>query len=205
MGSMVGMKKQTSVSSFLWAGGGFHEKKRHSRPSTLVSRSHWVLRSGRPERSDLAQVDVAQVSTDFEKEMWRSSLCQLPASENSLTLEFTDSRLVHVLCHSWALPTSVTGRPTTFANTSTQNSKFYSPFSLFYYTTLEKKALKKHLACGNHSHRGRDWLKVGYMANFGQESFFRVYHYNLVHQKEDFSKSICWKFEGNWTNWKRVM
>ena len=36
-------------------------------------------------------------------------------------------------------------------------------------------------------------LKVGYIANFGQKSLFRVY--NLVHQKEDLSKSNCWKFE----------
>ena len=48
-------------------------------------------------------------------------------------------------------------------------------------------------------------LKVGYIANFGQKSFFRVYHYNLVPQKENLSKNICWKFEGNWTTWKRVM
>ena len=53
-----------------------------------------LWRSGRSERSELAWVDVAQVMTDFEKEMWRSSPCQLPASENRLTLEFTDCRLV---------------------------------------------------------------------------------------------------------------
>ena len=29
------------------------------------------------------------------------------------------------------------------------------------------------------------------LANFGQKSFFRVYHYNLVQQKEDLSKHIC--------------
>ena len=80
----------------------------------------------------------AKSSTDFEKEMWRSSICQLPASENRLTLEFTDSRLVHVLYHSWALPMSVNGRPTTFANTSTQNSKFFSPFSSFFDSSTKK-------------------------------------------------------------------
>ena len=97
-----------------------------------------VLRSGRSERSELARVDVAPISTDFEKEMWCSSLCQLPASENRLILEFTDSRLVHVLYHSWALPISVNGRPTTFANTSTQNSKFFSPFSSFFDSSTKK-------------------------------------------------------------------
>ena len=97
-----------------------------------------VLRSGRSAHSELARVDAAQVMTDFEKELWRSSICQLPASENRLTLEFTDSGLVHVLYHSWALSTSVNGRPTTFANTSTQNSKFFSPFSLFYDTSTKK-------------------------------------------------------------------
>ena len=34
-------------------------------------------------------------------------------------------------------------------------------------------------------------FKVGYIANFSQKSFFRVYHYNLVHQKEHLSKNIC--------------
>ena len=97
-----------------------------------------VLRSGRSECSELARVDVAPISTDFEKEMWCSSLCQLPASENRLILEFTDSRLVHVLYHSWALPISVNGRPTTFANTSTQNSKFFSPFSSFFDSSTKK-------------------------------------------------------------------
>ena len=118
-----------------------------------------VLRSGRSAHSEMARVDVAKVMTDFEKEVWRSSICQLPASENGLTLEFTDSRLVHVLYHSWALTTSVNGRPTTFANTSTQNSKFFSPFSLFYDSST-KKALKKHLAFKKKLTPSRDWLKL---------------------------------------------
>ena len=63
---------------------------------------------------------------------------QLPKAENCLTLEITKSRLVHVLYHSWALTTSVNGRPTTFANTSTQNSKFYSPISSFYDSSTKK-------------------------------------------------------------------
>ena len=140
----------------------------HPHPSA-IGLNLWqakVLRSGRSVHSELARVDVAPISTDFEKEMWCSSLCQLPASENRLTLEFTDSRLVHVLYHSWALPTSVNGRPTTFANTSTQNSKFFSPFSLFFDSST-KKALKKHLACKNHSHRS------GIGLNLWQEKVLR--------------------------------
>ena len=121
-------------------------RKNHSHRSGigLNLKQTKLLRSGRSARSELVRVEVAQVLTDFEKEMWCSSLCQLPASENRLTLEFTNSRLVHVLYHSWALPTSVNGRPTTFANTSTQNSKFFSPFSLFY-DTLTKKLWKSTL------------------------------------------------------------
>ena len=118
-----------------------------------------LLRSGRSARSELVRVEVAQVLTDFEKEMWCSSLCQLPASENRLTLEFTNSRLVHVLYYSWALPTSVNGRPTTFANTSTQNSKFFSPFSLFYDTST-KKALKKAPCVRQPLTLFWDWLKL---------------------------------------------
>ena len=114
--------------------------------------SRKVLRSGRSAHSEKARVDVAKVMTDFEKEVWRSSICQLPASENRLTLEFTESRLVHVLYHSWALPTSVNGRPTTFANTSTQNSKFFSPFSLFYDSST-KKLWKSILRSKKNSHR----------------------------------------------------
>ena len=64
--------------------------------------------------------------------MWSFFLCQLPTSENRFTFELTNCRLVHVLYPSLALPTSVNGRPTTLANTSTQNSKIYSRFSLFY-------------------------------------------------------------------------
>ena len=52
---------------------------------------------------------------------------------------------------------------------------------------------------------GRVNIKGGPIANFGQKSFFTVYHYNFVHQKEDLSKNISWKFGGNWTSWKRVM
>ena len=64
--------------------------------------------------------------------MWSFFLCQLPTSENRLTFELTDCRLVHVLYPSLALLTSVNRRPTTLANTSTQNSKIYCRFSLFY-------------------------------------------------------------------------
>ena len=83
-------------------------------------------------RSELARVHVVQLLTSFEKEMWSFFLCQLPTSENRLTFELTDCRLVYVLYPSLALPKSVNRRPTTLANTSTQNSKIYNRFSLFY-------------------------------------------------------------------------
>ena len=83
-------------------------------------------------RSELTRVHVVQLLTSFEKEMWSFFLCQLPTSENRLTFELTDCRLVYVLYPSLALPKSVNRRPTTLANTSTQNSKIYSRYSLFY-------------------------------------------------------------------------
>ena len=83
---------------------------------------------------------------------------QLPMSENSLALEFTGSRLVHVLYHSWALPTSVKGRPTTFANTSTQNSKFSSPFSLF--CDSSTKSSEKAPCAQKRLTPSRDWVKL---------------------------------------------
>ena len=97
-------------------------------------------------RSELARVHVVQLLTSFEKEMWSFFLCQLPTSENRLTFELTDCRLVYVLYPSFALPTSVNRRPTTLANTSTQNSKIYSRFSLFYDLST-KRLWKKQLAC----------------------------------------------------------
>ena len=81
------------------------------------------------------------------------------STENKLTLEFTDSRLIHVLYHSWALPTSVNGRPTTVANTSTQNSKFFSPFLLFYDTST-KKLWKSTLRSKKKLTPSRDWFKL---------------------------------------------
>ena len=138
-------KFYSPISSFFW----LLDKKALKKHLACGNHSHrsgiglnlWqakVLRSGRSGRLELVRVDVAKVMTDFEKEVWRSSICQLPASENRLILEFTDSRLVHVLYHSWALPISVNGRPTTFANTSTQNSKFFTPFSSFFDSSTKK-------------------------------------------------------------------
>ena len=69
-------------------------------------------------------------------------------TENRLTFELTDCRLVYVLYSSLALPTSVNRRPTTLANTSTQNSKIYSRFSLFY--DLSTKKLWKATCVRNH-------------------------------------------------------
>ena len=149
-----------------------------------------ILRSGRSERSELVRVDVAPISTDFEKETWCSSLCQLPASENRLTLEFTDSRLVHVLYHSWAPPTSVNGLPTTFANTSTQNSKFFSPFSLFFNSSTKKLWKSTLRAETTDAVLGLAYLSQATVLRSGRSARLELVRVDVAQVMTDFEKEV---------------
>ena len=84
---------------------------------------------------------------------------QLPMSENNLTLEFTKSRLVQVLYHSWALPTS--GEWTSNDLGKYIHTRFQDLQSIFVvFTTLRQKSSEKAPCVRKPLTPFWDWLKT---------------------------------------------